>query len=302
MCDNFLQSFAVTQENETVSIRDVSRGKSCGCICNICGERLIARQGDVRAWHFAHENGSDCEGATESALHLAAKQVLLSADHLLLPGVSLELDGNHLEISEKNAAISSMQLEIPLNTEFGMFKPDGLMNSNEQLYCIEVHVSHAVDEKKQLKIESLGIPTTEITIDPSMTEEWTWELLEKVVLTNSQNRHWVFHPKVKQFYDQYENQNNLYEPVLGALQYVETRYSLYGVPVRLRQYHNFITLWAPYDLRILSIIKSISKQLGGRWNPKYKTWNYGTGLGVLLPQCLEAVGAVKENNGNQDQC
>ena len=62
------------------SVERVARGINCGCVCPDpqCGLPLVARQGGVNVWHFAHaggEGGVSCSGG-ESGLHRYAKQVL----------------------------------------------------------------------------------------------------------------------------------------------------------------------------------------------------------------------------------
>lgn len=59
-----------------IDIADADNGLSCDCLCSCCGDRLIAKQGEVNDWHFAHESGADCAGVHESALHQAAKQII----------------------------------------------------------------------------------------------------------------------------------------------------------------------------------------------------------------------------------
>lgn len=59
-----------------IDIFDAKNGLKCECTCICCGDRLIARQGSIKEWHFAHESGADCAGGVESALHLAAKQII----------------------------------------------------------------------------------------------------------------------------------------------------------------------------------------------------------------------------------
>ena len=59
---------------------EVVRGMGCECVCPDprCGHPLVARQGDVKVWHFAHASdrrGLPCSGG-ESGLHKYAKQVL----------------------------------------------------------------------------------------------------------------------------------------------------------------------------------------------------------------------------------
>lgn len=76
---SLLQSFAMDKEDRIRSVEEVARGLACECACTSCGDQVIARQGEIREWHFAHAAESDCEGGAETALHLAAKQLLLES-------------------------------------------------------------------------------------------------------------------------------------------------------------------------------------------------------------------------------
>lgn len=67
---------------------------------------LIARQGEIRSWHFAHESGAECEGGTETALHLAAKQIVASAPQILIPGFEITGEVSDGNGSNERAAIS----------------------------------------------------------------------------------------------------------------------------------------------------------------------------------------------------
>ena len=62
---------------------EVPNGLGCGCVCPVCGARLVARQGEIVAWHFAHiydRIGSETDdGCGETTVHKVAKQVLLSS-------------------------------------------------------------------------------------------------------------------------------------------------------------------------------------------------------------------------------
>ena len=72
---SLLQSFAIAKDGRIVSVDEVERGQACGCTCPCCKRPLIARQGDVRGWHFAHATGADCDGGAESALEPIAKPI-----------------------------------------------------------------------------------------------------------------------------------------------------------------------------------------------------------------------------------
>jgi len=47
---------------------EVPRGLDCGCVCPECGNRLVARQGEVLVHHFAHHSRSDCRNAAEAGV------------------------------------------------------------------------------------------------------------------------------------------------------------------------------------------------------------------------------------------
>jgi len=48
--------FAVVKANgELVDVHDVLRGKACACVCPGCLAPVVAKQGEVNVWHFAHE-------------------------------------------------------------------------------------------------------------------------------------------------------------------------------------------------------------------------------------------------------
>lgn len=67
---------ARSASDQMIDVVDAKNGLKCECTCTCCGDRLVARQGPVKVWHFAHESGADCAGGVESALRLAAKQII----------------------------------------------------------------------------------------------------------------------------------------------------------------------------------------------------------------------------------
>jgi len=79
----------------TSSIKDVGsvvKGMKCDCICPSCKTPLIARQGEVREWHFAHQSRADqkkteepCQYSFAVSLRLMLKQLFEGGAQLLLP-------------------------------------------------------------------------------------------------------------------------------------------------------------------------------------------------------------------------
>ena len=68
--------FAVDATGVWRDVDEVPRGKSCGCFCGDCHGPLIARHGEVRAHHFAHDDRRDCRHALEAALYGMAMSLL----------------------------------------------------------------------------------------------------------------------------------------------------------------------------------------------------------------------------------
>ncbi|MGH8073119.1 MAG: hypothetical protein ACREO4_03470 [Lysobacter sp.] len=77
-------------QDDFVDVAEVPRGKASGCICWSCRMPLVAKQGDVKQWHFAHatrgtyQNAQDkCEFSFFVSVRMMARQVI---------GASLTLD------------------------------------------------------------------------------------------------------------------------------------------------------------------------------------------------------------------
>ncbi len=68
-----LISFAL-KEGRVVHVDAVDRGRACRCICPACEGPLVARKGNIRVHHFAHDADTACDG--ESALHATARLLL----------------------------------------------------------------------------------------------------------------------------------------------------------------------------------------------------------------------------------
>ena len=56
-------------------IADAERGQRCDCVCLGCNRPVIAKQGGINAWHFAHATSADA-ASCEGWLHATAKALL----------------------------------------------------------------------------------------------------------------------------------------------------------------------------------------------------------------------------------
>lgn len=147
---------AVNAEGKSVYVDDVPNGKKCGCFCAECHGALIAKQGNVKAYHFAHANGNDSIKCSQTALHLLAKEII--ADEKRIPAF---VDGNIAFV-----AVDSVEQEKNL----GDIKPDLYAEYNGKPIAIEIFVSHAVDDEKFAKIQNRRLTTFEINLSELVFE------------------------------------------------------------------------------------------------------------------------------------
>ncbi|MBD5408741.1 MAG: hypothetical protein HDR54_05035 [Treponema sp.] len=147
---------AVNGEGKSVYIDDVPNGKKCGCLCAECHGALIAKQGNIKAHHFAHASGNDSIKCSQTALHLLAKEIV--AEEKRIPAF---VDGNIAFVT-----VDSVEQE----KNMGDIKPDLYAEYNGKPVAIEIFVSHAVDDEKFTKIQHHRLTTFEINLSELIFE------------------------------------------------------------------------------------------------------------------------------------
>ncbi len=282
---SLLQSFAMDKDGRIRSVEEVARGLSCECVCPTCGDKVIARQGEVREWHFAHVSGADCENAAEGALHRAAKQLLLESGGMIIPEIrvnaSVTLSDGRTgsgEAYRPEAWIDFQQVEA--EKSFGSIRPDILAVTGGEMLFVEVAVTHFVDEKKREIIEKLHVPTVEIDISSvAVQTRWDWKLLREVVIENGIYKSWI------NIMGNAQLQNEAHEAAVSAalakpLQIMgshpqngaRTRFLVEQRIVDVIERPFGVAIWSPYDPVLNDFIKRLMKEVGGRWQPKFKNW------------------------------
>lgn len=86
---NTLSIFAGLDHDRVLRfVGDVPRGAACGCRCAACGAALIAKRGEEKVWHFAHEASQerpDCLAGAVNLLRRLAIEQLRDGPPLSLP-------------------------------------------------------------------------------------------------------------------------------------------------------------------------------------------------------------------------
>lgn len=202
--------------------REVPSGKRCGCICPSCKDELIARHeaNGYKTPHFSHASGTDCAAGLETAVHLAAKQLIEQEKQLFLPKIEASLEKvnalgqvhrrKRTLVEEGLTALESVCPEVPL----GLIRPDLLATViGQPEICIEIAVTHFVDNLKLARVRETKRALVEI--DLSGYRAFSWDSLRKALFTGGAPRIWRYHPDVESVTASWEAE---LIPILAAIQ------------------------------------------------------------------------------------
>jgi len=181
-------AFGVDRSNRVVHISAVDRGRACDCLCPGCGAPLEAVKGSVRQHHFRHAVEVECEGAAESAIHLAAKQLIRERRQLILSEYVLSAwrrdstrrihrDTEVVVPGGTTRSFDTVEEECDVR---GM-RADLLAMEGNRPLMIEIRYTHAVDEEKREKIQAANISAIEIDLSDAANLASDWEALWSLV-------------------------------------------------------------------------------------------------------------------------
>lgn len=183
-----------------VHVSEVSRGLACGCHCVGCGQPLLARKGPVRAQHFSHWTHTSCSGAPETALHLAAKQVLSELNQIDLPEYRYrpfferaswrKLPDGGLVAPERTVPIDRCETEVPV----GLIIPDALLWRGQRCLAVEIVVTNRVRRGKVRAYRQMDQSAIEIRLDREC-QSLTPTDLRQIIGEDLACKRWIYHPK-----------------------------------------------------------------------------------------------------------
>ena len=189
-------TWAVAASGEPAHISEVENGLKCACACPACDGALVARQGKIKEHHFAHASGEECRHAAETALHLAAKDMLAKRKEIVLPEVAVNASYGFPRIvvaPQRRYAIASAEVE----RKTGSIIPDVIVEVNGRQLLVEVTVTHGVDDTKLTKIRELGLSCLEIDLSDA-PRDLGREALETIVVDGSAQKRWLHNVRANQ--------------------------------------------------------------------------------------------------------
>lgn len=187
--------WGIGKDGKYKHIRSVDNGLKCDCICPDCQQPLIANQGSVKSWHFAHASNSSCMG--ESVIHRLAKQVIVNAAQSGLPlyissngGTVYEQDKDGIVHSkswyapERQYHIQQAKEEVKLGSQI----VDVLCHdSSGNALAVEIFYTHKKSDVDIQKFAQNSVEAIEIDVS-RLPWDATYEQIEKAVLQNARRR------------------------------------------------------------------------------------------------------------------
>ncbi len=195
------------------AVEEVVRGIECGCVCPDprCGRPLVARQGNVKIWHFAHtgdQSGHPCSGG-ESGLHKYAKQVLCVAIgkvvNLPHKGNREFYNGHHGMLRVRKATPeasipgTSRRCDVLIAGQVRLAEARAEWKGRMEI-AVEIAVTHYKDETYRNEITEAGsISVLEVPLSWELVQEEAerlgmqyHEVVRHIMLNQGNSKNWIF--------------------------------------------------------------------------------------------------------------
>lgn len=149
--------------------------------------------------NFAHHRDASCTIGFETAVHLAAKQLIADRMALYLPAVRAHVpgvvdDGGLFPRATLFSPAGVAQLQaVRVEERIGEIRPDLVVSLVGREVLVEIAVTHFVDALKLVRIKDLGVAAVEI--DVSSAREMNFAALEAALFTSQQRSQWLCHPE-----------------------------------------------------------------------------------------------------------
>ena len=149
--------------------------------------------------------GTNASIAVETALHLAAKDILAVRKELALPAIKIPslytrphsksyMDEHSPELApQRRYSIGSVAVEQRL----GSVIPDVIVRINGRELLVEVTVTHGIDRDKLRRIRDFGVSCLEIDLS-GIDRGLTREELEKIVVDGIAHKHWLYNVRAEE--------------------------------------------------------------------------------------------------------
>ncbi len=180
--------------NSIVDVASVKRGDAAGYVCWSCGMTVVAKQGKVKAWHFAHlvtslAKNTACEFSFDVALRAIIRDVLKANGAIQLPGI------NNSQLPKPMVPDSTTILARHQGVLF-----DAVLSKGDYrlclVFCDSNRLSAAVDFNPNPHTAVLGLAASKQFGSKSTRGNYR-ALIEGWLSESTAHKHWILHPKLR---------------------------------------------------------------------------------------------------------
>lgn len=198
-----------------LDVASVPRGRNCNCICPSCKTPLVARQGQVKEWHFAHqsrgvhaETRNECDYSFEMSVRLMLRQLSSKGLRFKTPefkdSISALSDVSYQShvIDFTVTVTSIIQLEDPIiGSFFSGVEVDVLGDVKGIPFVIYVTYEgrEIPDTLRAPKTSRCGVVEVNLAGVASRFRQEKYgryiEALKTYIEQSTEGKHWVYHPR-----------------------------------------------------------------------------------------------------------
>lgn len=154
-----------------------------------------------RVPHFAHAPGADCAAGAETAIHLAAKQIIEARRTFYFPELVASVEEiDAMSVTHRLSKLLSEAgrrdlAQVQVEAEVSSIRPDLLVDVDGfGQVAIEIAVTHFTELPKKGVFASLGLAAIEV--DLSAIRDASFAVLEKLLCDACEKSVWLWHPEL----------------------------------------------------------------------------------------------------------
>ncbi len=182
------------QNGHLVHISQVENGLACNCLCPYCNKQLIAKKGNIKEHHFAHDDGKECGSAFEAALQIIGKNILEKHGKIVLPPVYYRNSGK-LVYPHTEVLFQKIDLERLPNNQY----PYIVVHINDKPLLVQIGIVPSISRFTSHIIGDLGFPAININLATLFNSAYHIglgnEIFEKRLIEDVSIKNWLSNSK-----------------------------------------------------------------------------------------------------------
>jgi len=156
------------ETGELLSVKDVARGRACSCICSSCSTKLVARKGEIKKHHFAHEINKECLYGSEISVYRAFYELLRKSEHFFLPDAILSFHSYKKDEIVNRGNLIALT-DVAFHNDLINYPPELLCYCGSNCFQIILNIEGYYNESDCRELKEYGkqrnIPIVSVAID-----------------------------------------------------------------------------------------------------------------------------------------